>query len=112
MRKRIHAFSDFVRLFFRYALHVREVLVGLLVLLSLGGVTFSYLEDIPLGRAIYFAFITGLSIGYGDITPKTGMGCVVSIGIGMIGMIFIGMTVAIATRALADTIRVRSEHKR
>ncbi|TWU37461.1 potassium channel family protein [Novipirellula artificiosorum] len=112
MSSRIRAFGDFIRLFVRYGLHVREVLVGLLMLLVLGGVAISYLEDIPLDRAIYFAFITGLSIGYGDITPKTGMGCVVSIGIGIIGMIFVGMTVAVATQALADTIRVRSEHKR
>ena len=109
MHKRIHEFSDFVRLFFRYARYVREVLVSLLVLLSLGGVLFSYLEDVPLGQAIYFAFITGLSIGYGDITPQTGMGCVVSIGIGMIGMIFVGMTVAVSTRALADTIKGRKK---
>ena len=102
MRKRIHAFNYFVRLFFRYALYVREVLFGLLVLLTIGGVTFSYLEDIPLDHAIYFAFITGLSIGYGDITPKTGLGCVVAVGIGMVGMVFIGITVAAATRALSE----------
>lgn len=102
MRKRIHAFRDFVRLFFRYALYVREVLVGLLVLLMIGGITFSYLEDIPLGRSIYFAFFTGLSIGYCDISPKTGLGCVAAVGIGMIGMIFIGITVAVATRALSE----------
>ena len=77
MHTRIHAFSDFIRLFVRYGLHVREVLFGLLVLLTMGGVTFAYVEDIPLGSAIYFALITGLSIGYGDIAPKTGMGCVV-----------------------------------
>ncbi len=112
MHKRINTFIDFVRHFFRYALLVREVLIGLLFYLLLGGVAFSYLEGIPISDAIYFAFITGLSIGYGDITPKTGTGCLVSIGIGMIGMIFIGITVAIATRALADTNRVRSEHKR
>ena len=67
--------------------------------------------DIPLGQGIYFAFITGLSIGYGDISPKTGWGCVVSVGIGMIGMIFVGMTVAIATRALADVTRERMNEK-
>lgn len=58
MYKRIHAFSDFVKLFFRHALFVREVLVGLLALLLLGGVLFSYLENISLSSAIYFAFIT------------------------------------------------------
>jgi hypothetical protein len=59
-------------------------------------------EGIPLGRAIYFACITGLTIGYGDITPKTGCGMIASIAIGLIGMIFTGITIAVATRALAD----------
>ena len=111
MQNRITAFSDFVSHFFRYVLFVREVVFGLLSLLILGGVLISKLENIPLGQAIYFAFITGLSIGYGDISPKTGWGCVVSVGIGMIGMIFVGMTVAVATRALADVTRERLNEK-
>ena len=111
MHHRIIAFNDFVGHFFRYAWFVREVLVGLAVLLSLGAVAISYLENIPLGEAFYFAFITGLSIGYGDITPKTGLGRLVSVGIGMTGMIFTGMTVAVATRALADATRERINPK-
>ena len=62
-------------------------------------------EDIPLGDAIYFAFITGLSIGYGDISPATAGGQLISILIGLFGMLFVGITVAIATRALADVTR-------
>ncbi len=104
------AFIDFVRFFFLYAWLVREILIGLLGLLILGGVTVSYVEGIPLDQAIYFAFITGLSVGYGDIVPKTGLGCVISIMIGMVGMIFIGMTVAVATRALAKTIKEHLGH--
>ena len=111
MQKRIHSFRRFVSHFLHYTLYVREVLMGLLTLLVLGGVTISYVEKIPLGRAIYFALITGLSIGYGDITPKTGLGCVVSVAIGMIGMVFTGMTVAVATRALAETVTSLSGHK-
>lgn len=110
MHKRIHAFRSFLGLFFRYALYVREVLFGLLAMLALGGVMFSYLENIPLDQAIYFAFITGLSIGYGDVVPQTGWGCVVAVGIGMIGMIFIGITAAVATRALAEAVTERSKH--
>ena len=60
------------------------------------------MEGIPLGKAIYFACITGLTIGYGDITPETGWGMIASVAIGLIGMIFTGITIAIATRALAD----------
>ena len=107
MHKRRSVFFDFVSHFLRYALFIRHVMIGLLVLLALGGVMISIIEGIPLDRALYFSFITGLSIGYGDIVPKTGWGCVVSVMIGMVGMIFIGMSVAVATRALADTIKVQ-----
>ena len=105
MVRRASAFIAFSRNFLRYVLYVREVLVGLLVLIVLGGVVISRVERIELGDAIYFAFITGLSIGYGDIAPVTVWGRVVSVGIGLIGMILVGVTVAVATRALADVIR-------
>jgi voltage-gated potassium channel len=101
MFQRIDAFMSFVRNFAHYALHVQEVLVTLILLLLAGGVVISRVESIALGDAIYFACITGLSIGYGDITPQTALGKVVSVAIGLIGMIIVGITVAIATRALA-----------
>jgi hypothetical protein len=101
----------FVRYFFNYAYRVRAVLVGLLLLLVAGGVTISQVEGIALDKAIYFAFITGLSIGYGDITPETAWGRVLSVAIGLIGMVFVGITVAVATRALADSTRRELESK-
>ena len=101
----------FARYFIRYAIYVREVLIGLLLLIVVGGVTISRVEHLELGQAIYFAFITGMSIGYGDITPETAWGRVVSVAIGLIGMIFTGTTVAVATRSLADTVRYLRKHK-
>jgi voltage-gated potassium channel len=105
MARRTGAFTIFARCFLRYVLYVRELLAGLIVLIVLGGVAISRIERIELGDAIYFAFITGLSIGYGDIAPVTVWGRVVSVGIGLIGMVFVGVTVAVATRALADTVK-------
>jgi voltage-gated potassium channel len=103
-------FMIFVRHFFHYAFYVRGILFGLLMLLVLGAVAISHLEDIPLGESIYFAFITGLSIGYGDISPVTSTGRVVSVFIGMLGMLLTGMTIATATRALADTVKEIQAH--
>ena len=97
-------FVLFVRYFFRYAYYLRGVLVALLVMIFLGALAISRLEDIPMGESIYFAFITGMSVGYGDISPVTAWGRVVSVGIGLIGMLTVGITVAIANRALATTI--------
>ena len=39
------------------------------------------------------------------------IGKVLSIAIGLIGMVFVGITVAIATRALADVARQVSNNK-
>jgi voltage-gated potassium channel len=96
---------DFVRTFARYAMYIREVIVCLLLLIVLGGTVISKLEDIRLLDALYFAFITALSVGYGDISPDTTLGKILSVCIGLIGMLFVGVTVAIANRALADSSR-------
>ncbi len=108
MARQSSEFITFADHFFRYAFYLRRVLVGLLLLLFLGGFTISQVENLRIGDGIYFAFITGLSIGYGDISPATGWGRVVSVMIGLIGMIFVGLTVAVATRALADSVK---EHR-
>jgi voltage-gated potassium channel len=42
-----------------------------------------------------------LTIGYGDIVPTTTAGRVLSVLAGVIGVIFVGLIVAIATRSLA-----------
>ena len=85
----------------KYLYFVRHVLFGLLVLLLLGAVAIAYLEDFGLGDSVYFAFVTGLTVGYGDIEPVTAMGRVVSIAIALVGLLFSGLTIAVATRALA-----------
>lgn len=112
MPRRDRAFRTFVRYFVHYTLYVREVLVGFVVLILLGGVAISHLERIELGKAIYFAFITGVTIGYGDIAPETVWGRVVSVVIGLVGVVFTGLTVAVATHALGDTVRGDARSKR
>lgn len=109
MEHRVNDFSAFIKHTVHYALFVWEVFVGLLGLLGLGGVLISWVEDLPIGEAMYFAFITGLSIGYGDVTPETGWGRLISVCIGMSGMVFTGMTIAVATRALGAVVKERAE---
>lgn len=97
-------FITFARYFIHHIIYVRLVLAGLLALLVLGGLAVSRLENVDVADGLYFAFITALSIGYGDITPATAWGRLISVGIGLVGMIFVGISVAVATRALADSI--------
>ena len=68
-------------------------------------VIFAWAEDQTLGNAIYFTLVTGLTVGYGDITPVTPIGKAVSAAIAVVGVITAGIYVAIATRAVAMSLR-------
>ena len=71
----------------------------------------SIVEGISIGNSMYLSFITAFTIGYGDITPVTIIGRVLSVIIGIIGIIFTGLVIAIATRALASTIEEEKKNK-
>jgi voltage-gated potassium channel len=111
MHKRATAFITYIRHFFRYMLYLREILVGHVLLLLAGGFAISRIEGLELGESIYFACITGLTIGYGDITPETALGKVMSVAIGLVGLLFTGIVIAIATRALAATAEEYKKHE-
>jgi len=51
----------------------------------------------------YFSFVTRLTIGYGEIIVKTFPCRIVAVLIGLIGIVFTDMVVAIAVRALQKT---------
>jgi len=73
------------------------------MLMVIGAAIIAFVEKMPFGDALYFSFVTGLTIGYGEIVVKTFLGRMVAILIGLIGIIFTGMVVAIAVRALQKT---------
>jgi len=109
LNKRLPLFAEFLRAWIRYTSYVQEIIGTLLLILLLGGVLIWRYEDISFGDAIYFTFITGLSVGYGDITPETVMGKIISVCIGIIGVLIVGLSVAIGARALTDTAKRHHE---
>ena len=60
---------------------------------------------------MYLAFITSLTIGYGDLTPQTGWSKLVAIGIGFLGIIVTGLAVAASLRALEMTSEQQTNGK-
>jgi voltage-gated potassium channel len=106
-------FVIFLRHFVYFIHFVRGVLIALLFLLIIGCVLLIKAEGFSFGAAVYVTAITALTVGYGDITPKTAAGQVVSVAIASIGVLFNGLIVAIATRALAhaaeDKVRLSAQ---
>ena len=93
-------FKRFTSHFFHISWHVRSVIFSLIALMLVGAMVIAFVEKIPFGDALYFSFVTGLTIGYGEIVAKTILGRLVAILIGLIGIVFTGMVVAVAVRAL------------
>jgi hypothetical protein len=104
MNRRVYELGTFSRYFLHHMLVVREVIVIQIILICLGAIAISVLEQLTIEETLYFAFITGLSVGFGDIAPQTTAGRIISVAIALVGVIFVGLVVAVATRALADTV--------
>ena len=79
---------------------VWPVLSGLVVFMNLLGLAVAMQEGWPLMDGIYFSFVTGLTIGYGDVVPKTGISRVIAVLIGLTGIVLTGIVVAVAVEAL------------
>lgn len=104
-------FPLFISYFIKYIWVVRHVMLSLVLLVVIGAVILSLVEQISLGNSVYLSFITAFTIGYGDLTPATTVGRILSVVIGLIGIIFTGLVVAVSTRALASTIEHPRERK-
>ena len=93
-------FKNFTFHFFEIVWHLRSVIFALIAFIVIGAGVITFVEKIPFGDALYFSFVTGLTIGYGEIVAKTVLGRVVALLIGLISIIFTGMVVVIAMRAV------------
>lgn len=88
---------------------VWPIVSGLLGLMIGLGVLVGLAEGWSLGDSIYFTFVSGLTIGYGDLAPRTGMARVLAIGIGLCGVLLTALLAAIAVRALEVVRAARAE---
>lgn len=84
---------------------VWPVVSGLLLWMAALGVVVGLLEGWTLVDSIYFAFVTGLTIGYGDLVPKLLVSRVLAIVMGISGIVLTGLIAAIAVRALLEANR-------
>jgi hypothetical protein len=75
----------------------------LAIQLALGLLT-GLVEGWPLGDAVYFTFVTGLTIGYGDLVPRQALARALAIGIGFFGLFVTALIAAIAVHAMRSAL--------
>ena len=76
---------------------ILSALIGLIVVL---GLIVGMLEGWSVHESIYFSFVTGLTIGYGDFAPKTLLTRTLAILIGACGILVTALIAAVAVKAL------------
>ena len=90
----------FFKIYFSLLVSAIQVLIALLVTVVILGAVMSIVEKIDFWNAQYLSFVTALTIGYGDLTPHTPFGKVISIMLAIIGMVFMGIMIAAAIKSL------------
>jgi hypothetical protein len=70
------------------------------------GLLIAYIEGWPIRDALYFTFVTGLTIGYGDLTPRHIVSRCLAVMIGFSGIVLTGLVAAVSVRALDAATRV------
>jgi len=99
--KSIISFRDFFRIFLKVIYAMRNILTALFSFIIIIGIGIGYIEHIGMWNGIYLAFTSALTVGYGDITPKTALGKFLCVGIlPIIGMLLTGIMVAGAIKAI------------
>ena len=76
---------------------ILSVLLGLIIAL---GLVVGLLEGWSIQESIYFAFVSGLTIGYGDLAPTSLLTRALAILIGVCGVLMTALLAAIAVKAL------------
>jgi voltage-gated potassium channel len=96
--------TSFNHYFFHAFWRIKLIIFTLLAVLVADAVAYAYFEKIDFGDALYFTLVTGLTIGYGDISPVTLIGRIVAIVTGLQGILITGLITAVAVFALRKTM--------
>ena len=79
-------------------------MVVLLFIIILGGIVFAIggynNGEHNFGLSLYLAFITSLTVGYGDLTPDGPIGKIFAIILAIVGMLLMGIIVGACVKAL------------
>lgn len=82
---------------------------GVLIVMLGAGSIIGWIEGWGIGESVYFTFVTGLTIGYGDLAPKDTIARILIVPIGLCGIVLTGLVAAVSVQALDAAGRARAE---
>ena len=91
---------DFIHAHWQLMAELAGLFLILGVVVVLAGVLIARFDTISIVDEFYFAFITALTVGFGDLVPKTGATKVIAVILAILGLIVLGIVVAVSVHAL------------
>ena len=79
---------------------VWPILSGILLTMAGLGLVIGYIEGWRIQDSLYFTFVTGLTIGYGDFAPKHFSSRLIALAVGFCGIVLTGLVAAVCVEAL------------
>src|SRR2546429_4772352 len=88
-----------------HAIHVTWPVLSAILAVQLAlGLLIGFVEGWSVGEAVYFTFVTGLTIGYGDLVPRQALARALAIAIGVSGLFLTGLLAGIAVYAMRTAL--------
>ena len=99
---------DFVTAHINLLGELYGLLVIVAVIIVVAAVVIARSDRVPLEEAMYLAFITAFTVGFGDITPRSRGARVMCVILAFVGVIVVGILVAVAVHALDIALKSRA----
>ena len=88
-----------------HAIHLTWPVLSIILAIQVTlGLLIGVVEGWSVGDAVYFTFVTGLTIGYGDIVPRQALGRALAVGVGISGLFLTGLIAGIAVYAMRTAL--------
>lgn len=100
---------DFFKLFSLGLFYTAPILSVLLLLIIGLGLLIGRHEGWSRGDAVYYAFITATTVGYGDFHPRRSLSKHLAIALTLVGLLFNGIVVAVGVHAGSSAFRTTHE---
>ena len=98
---------DFIQAHSALLWELAGVFAFLTLVILAGGMLLARFDGLPFGEAIYLAFVTALTVGFGDLTPRSGAARVVTVVLAFFGMLLFGILIATAVHAMDEALLSR-----
>jgi voltage-gated potassium channel len=96
---------DFIRIFFIDLFYVGPILITLVLVIVILGHVIGKLEGWSKSDALYHAFITATTVGYGDFHPRKKRSKFLAVVVAFVGIVFTGIVVAVALHAATHAFK-------